>query len=152
MRSAAGAGGVGEDAVHRGGEPEDAEPFAERAGGGVGAIEADDAAAGAIRGGAGAEVDRLAGGMGRITGGEVKFGGDGEVGPSTLIGTLFRFGMGGHVDQRGAAQASARREEGDGFEHVGLARAVFAHQQVEACGGRDGAIGVIAEMVEVDAV
>ena len=47
--AAAGAGAIHEQAIHRGGEPEDAQPLREGERGGVGAIDADEAAARPIR-------------------------------------------------------------------------------------------------------
>ena len=60
--------------------------------------------------------------------------------------------MPGHFGQRSPAQASARREQRQRLEHVGLARAVLADQQVEFRRPIDPRIAMIAKVSQQDPV
>src|SRR5690606_35293754 len=57
-----------------------------------------------------------------------------------------------HLGERRAAQASAGCEQRKRLEHVGLARAVFTHEQVELAAAVEPAGIVIAEASEGDPV
>lgn len=90
---------------------------------------------------AGAKLDRF-----EITGRLILCGqlcADGEA----AAGVLMR-----HFAQRSTAKATARCEQGKRLQHIGFARAVFAHQKVELPGAVDAAGPVVAKSRKGDPV
>ena len=58
----------------------------------------------------------------------------------------------GHVGQCRSSQAAPGSQQRDRLQHVGLARTVFAHKQVELARALDPRVGVIAKMTERNAI
>jgi hypothetical protein len=108
--TAAVACGAGEDAVHRGGEPDDAHQLAEIVLRGVHAVEAGGAF--------GATLIIAFEGQGQLAV-DIAVADVGGEGPAACG---LAFGVAAdEVGEFGAAQAAARRQHGDGFHEVGLA-------------------------------
>ena len=122
---------IGEQAVHRRGEPRQREPFAERDRARLGPVDAYLPPRGARRVDLRAEPHIIERGANR----------------EAAI-TVFRC----HLGQRRAAQTPAGCEQRQRFEHVGLARAILTHQQVEPPRPFERSLAMVAEAGERDAV
>jgi hypothetical protein len=127
----------GEQPVHRRGQPAEREPFAERHGRGVRAVNLNHAAVRPLGLGAGAEHDRLAAVP------PIECGADRETAGPALPG---------HLGEGRAAQPAPRCKQRQRLEHVGLARSVLAEQQVELCRSVEPRGGMVAEVGEGDPV
>ena len=125
-------GAFAEKAVHRRGQPADRKPFRQPIGGRGCAVDLNQPLAG-LRGlGSGAEPHRIA----RAA---VEHRADRKAARPLLRR---------HVRKRRPPQPPARREQRNRFEHIGLARAVLAHQQVELARIVNQRLAVIAELAE----
>ena len=128
----------GEEAIHRRGEPADRDPFAERDGAGLGAVDAHAAAA-RLRGfGISADPN------GFVTDIIVS---QARADRETAGPVLAR-----HIGQRRPPHAPARREERERLEDIGLARSISADEQVQPTGPIDRGFGMVAEVRKRDAV
>ncbi len=118
------AGGFEEQPVLGRGQPDRADMVGQPAGRDGLALDADDAAGGAGQFDAGAQADRLVVARLRL----------GRHGPGPAGGLARQAAA--HLDQAGAAQALARRQQADGLQQVGLARAVGPEQVDAGARGR----------------
>ena len=126
---------AGEQPVHRWREPGQRQPFAQRSGIGFCAVDPHASTAGAGAFGVGAQ-SYLRVALRKVCP-------DGK----TSVAAVER-----HFGQRRAAQSAPGRQQRQGFEHIGLARAIFAHQQVETRRAAEFGRFMIAEMGEGNAV
>ena len=124
-KAAAVARAAGEQPVHRRGQPQDRQPFAERVHRCRGAVDANPAT----------------------------FGSAGERPRADFASPIFAATpkppgppLPGHLGERCAAKTAARGEQRDGFEQVGLAGAVLAREQHEARAGLDRRLGIGTEV------
>ncbi len=130
--AAAVAGGAGEEAVHRGRQPDHPGMFGQ----GIGALwRAVDAhlPAGLAGDQAGADAD--------VADGPLHGGRDGEAAGSAVAG---------HVGEGGPAQAPSRSEQRQGFQQIGLAGAVVADEGDGAPAEDQGPVRVVAEIGEAE--
>ncbi len=132
QKAAARAGAFAEQPVHRRGQPADRQPFTQPHRRHIGAVDLDHAAIGALGPDAGAKDHR-----------SVQFGADREAAVAM---------PGRNFGEGGAAQPAARGEQRQRLEHVGLARAVLANQQVEPGGPVEPGGAVVAKIGEGDPV